>query len=229
MPTDPSDNPLSTPFFPVPRRTFFQDLFTDALSPLSNMVNARIHPLIDAFNALPDEVKQAGTRKSKPLPQLRSLLPPGATPQFATLCTRCGDCVSACPANAIEVDPSGLRADGLPHIIPAESPCVICASLACMQSCATGALAPVDRAAIKIGRAKVDHAICLRGSGEACTLCVDVCPVGEAAIVVSPITGRIRVHSDACTGCGMCEQRCPTNPRAVTIYPLDPDREPIIA
>ena len=74
----------------------------------------------------------------------RILRPPGALaePGFSDTCSRCGDCVKACPANAIKLIED--EAGGLPHIVARESPCVVCTDLSCMKICPTGALQKID-------------------------------------------------------------------------------------
>jgi MauM/NapG family ferredoxin protein len=232
----------------------------ELLSPFTGIIERKIQPILTAIESIPDQAErltkmdptraldQMHTRIAKALPGNvplpirkapridRWLRPPGAMEpgEFESVCSRCGQCVEACPAEAIHLDPNGLIADGFPYIVPADQPCVVCEDLACMKSCPTGALQLVDRLAIDLGTAKVDHDLCLRDRGENCTLCLDVCPVmdeepARCALVASPLTGKIIVHKNICIGCGLCENRCPTEPRAITILPHAPPFDPMIA
>jgi ferredoxin-type protein NapG len=157
--------------------------------------------------------------------------------EYESVCSRCGKCVDACPADAIQLDKSGLLADGVPYIIPKDQPCVVCTDLACMPACPTGALKLVDRFHLKMGTARVDHSLCLRSNGEDCRLCIDACPIiGQGAnpqhgdaLFIHAESGKIRVRRNACVGCGLCESRCPTWPAAITVTPWSPPRDPIIA
>ncbi len=193
-----------------------------------------------------------------PIPRarpVRFLRPPGARPEveFADLCSRCGDCVRACPAQCIELDAREDAADrdagGLPYIVARQSPCVICEELACMAACPTGALRPVQAAGdIAMGLAVLDHNRCLRqpfaprtrqgvagttphsrlaaaaaGDAQDCRLCVHDCPIGEAALGLDA-AGRLEVR-DGCTGCGVCERVCPTDPPSIIVWPK-PANEP---
>ena len=158
----------------------------------------------------------------EPPPRFGTVIrPPGALPEpgFADVCDRSGACVDVCPAQAIRMlklpnDPD----DGTPHIIPAIQACVVCDDLACMSACPSGALSPVAAGAIRMGLAEVRHDVCLRMSGEDCRLCVDFCPFGAEALEIGA-DGRVVVHDSGCVGCGVCEMRCPTQPRAITIRP----------
>ncbi len=155
----------------------------------------------------------------RPLPQ-RFLRPPGAMPEyeFASICTRQGACVTACPADAIRIVPG--VAGGLPHIVARTAPCVVCDSLACMKGCPSGALQNVGRADhIMMGFATVAHDTCLRTTGEECTLCVDPCPLGESAIGIGE-AGQVEVRA-GCIGCGVCERACPTEPTSIWVEPHD--------
>ncbi len=147
----------------------------------------------------------------------RYLRPPGAAGPlvFEALCSRCGHCVAACPAKCIAIDPA--IGEGAPHILPRLSPCVVCDDLSCMKVCPTGALELVPRAQIRMGRAVVDFSQCLRDHEQDCRLCVNACPFGEAALGVDA-GSRIEVRS-ACTGCGVCEHYCPTEPASIWIQP----------
>ncbi|MCL2639855.1 MAG: 4Fe-4S binding protein [Phycisphaerales bacterium] len=79
-------------------------------------------------------------------------------------------------------------------------------------------------------RAVVNTRQCLRDDGEPsplCTLCVDVCPVD--GLFIGAESGRVRVRKNVCVGCGECESRCPTEPRAIVVRPYVPPVEPIVA
>jgi ferredoxin-type protein NapG len=242
---------------PKERRDFFSDAMKEMLSPFAGAIERKINPLLDAIEAIPMQAEKlsrmespkldqihigkyslpiGGTKPAKRAPKVeRYLRPPGAMEpgEYERICSRCGKCVEACPAEAIQLDPKHLTADGFPYIVPDDQPCVVCDELACMKSCPSGALRLVDVLQIKMGTAKVDHGYCLRDRGENCTQCVDVCPVaneaGLQAITINAMTGKVIVRKNICIGCGLCENRCPTEPRAIRITPAGPRVDPIIA
>ena len=160
------------------------------------------------------------------LPIIRTVLrPPGALPEQASLdtCYRCGHCADACPAHAISLTQSkDGRLHGTPFVDPDVRACVICDDLSCMKGCPSGALKLVDRFSIRMGLAVMDHEICVRSREEDCTICIDKCPVGIAAIHLDA-QGRVQViqpqdTQPGCTGCGVCQQECPTRPvRAIRV------------
>lgn len=131
-------------------------------------------------------------------------------------CSRCGDCAAACPAQCIVLDPAVDQ--GLPTIVARLSPCVMCTDLSCMSACGTGALEVVSRSDIRMGLAVVDGERCLRGGrGEDCRLCVSQCPVGATALRIDE-DGAVSVGA-GCTGCGVCERVCPTEPASIVVRP----------
>src|SRR5256885_3395681 len=69
------------------------------------------------------------------------LRPPGAVVEelFLDRCTRCGDCLPACPYGSIKKD----VATGYPVIFANESPCYLCEDFPCIAACETEALLPV--------------------------------------------------------------------------------------
>lgn len=240
---DPDD------IFPTGRRDFFSEALREAIDPLSKILERKIRPVLRVLEDIPAQIDAAAAtaprdqphlqpapadapirRVSLPLAPDRILRPPGALPpgEFENVCTACGDCVQACPSNAIKLDRDGFLADGLPYIAPQDRPCVVCDELACMKHCPPGALKLVDKLQIRMGTAKVDHALCRRTAGDDCHLCVDACPVKEQAIYVSAHTGKVRIRKNACLGCGLCEYVCPTDTRAVTVQAPNPPRDEII-
>ena len=77
----------------------------------------------------------------------------------------------------------------------------------CIAACPTGALAPFDPEADKIGVAVVDEGECeLFGvSGHCSAPCVDACEWGALRIDEQ---GRLVVDEERCNGCGACENVC---------------------
>lgn len=149
------------------------------------------------------------------------LRPPGALPEgeFLARCGSCARCVAACPVSAIRPhshpDP---KLNQKPVIVAANQACVVCNDLSCMKVCPTGALQPLDRASIRMGRAVLLRDVCVRSKGEDCQICVDKCPLGTTAIEI-PLPGADVSVKDGCTGCGVCEMYCPTTPRAIVVEP----------
>ncbi len=162
-------------------------------------------------------------------------------------CSQCGKCAEVCPAQCIVIDSE--IADGFPHIIARTSPCVVCSDLSCMKNCPSGALrlvaAPEE---IRMGLAEVDQKRCLRHPGKAagtggddfgeasgdasggasggaseigedCRLCLTTCPFGEKAIGLDA-AGQVEVRA-GCTGCGLCERACPTEPASIWVEPAE--------
>ena len=207
------------------RRDFFAKAFRDAISPLAHLVERRVEPVTSALQGKFPAITPDESDEIPPLPDTFEptvfLRPPGAKQgeEFETLCSRCGECAKACPVKCIQIDNTAQIGGGYPYIVPTLAPCVVCDELACMKACPSGALTLVDKFQIKMGLAKVNHDSCLRNHGEDCRLCLEACPIGEHAIVVSENTGRVLVKPGGCVGCGMCEQACPTQPTSIDIQP----------
>lgn len=152
------------------------------------------------------------------------LRPPGAAPELlmADTCLRCGACVEICPRQAIRPLPETYGAwAGTPHIVPRQAPCVLCHGLVCTTVCPSGALRPVTVISdVQMGLAVLDTTRCLPYQGQPCRECQAHCPV-ESAITLTE--GRPQVTS-ACTGCGLCENYCPTQPSSIRVRPREADR-----
>ena len=143
--------------------------------------------------------------------------PPGAIDesQFLAGCTRCGDCINACPFDAIIKAPDRLgNVAGTPIIQADTSACMMCEDFPCIASCEPGVL--VDTIPPIMGTARVTEHLCLAHHHTTCTVCSERCPV-EGAITVTD--GKPTVNEDTCTGCGVCRYVCPAPENAILLMP----------
>ncbi|MDE1890755.1 MAG: 4Fe-4S dicluster domain-containing protein [Planctomycetota bacterium] len=154
----------------------------------------------------------ASKKIDRVMPKVDYLRPPGAVEEeeFLSLCSRCDECIKACPAKAIKRS-NGLMdvAVGTPIIIPKESPCVLCNGLLCIASCKEGALKPVEGVAhVRMGVARINQSRCLAWGGQDCQLCFIKCPLQGDAIYQED--GKPVINAENCVGCGICEYMCNT-------------------
>jgi ferredoxin-type protein NapG len=70
-----------------------------------------------------------------------------------------------------------------------------------------------------MGTARWREETCVRTIGENCTICVDQCPMGTAALELNG--NRVVVKEEGCTGCGVCQHYCPTTPKSIVVTPRD--------
>lgn len=193
------------------RRDFFSAMFKELAGAAGNVAAT----FTDKVGLLEDGGAKRPAAPAKPF-----VRPPGAVAEdrFLQLCTKCDDCVKACPEWVVrKTGPEfGERLEGYPMLLPAQNPCVFCTGLPCITACKTGALvAPAPGAPVRIGLAVVDNARCYMGQGQPCDYCVKDCPVKPKAISVTARGLSAGVNADLCTGCGECAQICPAN--AITI------------
>lgn len=140
-----------------------------------------------------------------PAPRTDWLRPPGAVEEnlFLERCTRCADCLEACPYESI----AKSSVDGFPVIFPDEEPCHLCDDFPCIAACGTEALLPVPkRGYVRMGLAEVGHRDCTAAQG--CHACVSRCPTGALAMDFGSL--KVDVIAQQCVGCGLCEQVCRT-------------------
>lgn len=205
---------------PLNRRKFFRRGLGEFLRPLLQAIDP-IEKVAQHVGSLEEQLSRhdyVAPAYTPPPPQYW-LRPPGALAeqQFKDTCSRCGECQRVCPAYAIKLDYSYMEGEGLPYIKADESACVLCDGLLCMQTCPSGALVPTPKEQIKMGLAVWNQDQCVRTSGSPCSLCVDQCPIREAAIRL--VDNRIEVIAAGCTGCGVCQHACPTYPKSIVVKP----------
>ncbi|MBD3221648.1 4Fe-4S dicluster domain-containing protein [bacterium] len=158
--------------------------------------------------------------------------PPGARaePDFLARCVKCGMCMQTCPSGGLQPTWTEAGLEGLwsPVLVPAIGWCEF-ECHACGQVCPTGAIEPLpldEKKQVKIGLAVIDTTRCLPYAyGRECIVCEEHCPVPDKAItfVLEEAVQRDgstrtlkfpRVDPDRCTGCGICETKCPFRDRA---------------
>lgn len=173
-------------------------------------------------------------RQSSALPAF-AIRPPGALPEsnFLSACIRCGMCVRDCPFDTLKLARFAEQVvAGTPYFVARKVPCEMCDDIPCVKACPTGAL---DHELTDINEARmglavvIDQESCIAFHGLRCEVCYNVCPLREQAITLelqhNPRSGKHamfipRVHSDACTGCGKCEQACILQQAAIKVLPV---------
>jgi ferredoxin-type protein NapG len=180
--------------------------------------------------------------KSSPL----ILRPPGALSEkeFIASCIKCGMCVEACPYDALVLaEPGDNKPIGTPYFTPRTNPCYMCKDIPCVTACPTESL---DKSLVsdkdesgelklninlaKMGLAVIDRETCIAYAGIQCDACYRECPSIDKALTEEYIrierTGKHAmrapvVHSDACTGCGRCENACVTRKASIFVLPRE--------
>jgi ferredoxin-type protein NapG len=193
----------------INRRGFFRASLRELLKPLSESLEKAANDL-GALDIQPP--KQA-------VPPPQWLRPPGALPeaQFLQTCSRCAACVRVCPVQCIKIDQADVLGNGAPFIDADTTACAVCTGLYCMPACPTGALRTLPLNQINMGTAIWHEESCVRSHGEDCTICIDHCPIGTHAIELN--ANDVIVHEKGCTGCGVCQHDCPTNPKSIAVLP----------
>jgi polyferredoxin len=180
-----------------------------------------------------------------------AIRPPGALAEEAFLarCITCAACVAACPPGALVPDLGRTGVEGLltPVLIPRRGWCEPSCTR-CGEVCPTAALrqlTPESKQAIggpaevRIGTAFMDRGRCLPWAMQRpCIVCEEMCPTSPKAIWLEEVLitrseglvdKRQRPHIDPelCTGCGLCENRCPVGEQAaIRVSSVGETRDP---
>lgn len=140
--------------------------------------------------------------------------PPWALPeaQFVEKCTRCDDCIVACPDQLI------FRGrGGFPQIDFKRGGCDFCQE--CVSSCKPAALRAAPVALPWSIQASILPA-CLAMNAVICRACGEACD--DSAIRFKPELGgvaRPQLDPESCSGCGACITVCPVGAVAMTAQP----------
>ncbi|MCG8012529.1 MAG: 4Fe-4S binding protein, partial [Candidatus Thiodiazotropha weberae] len=123
-------------------------------------------------------------------------------------------------------------ATGTPYFIARSGPCEMCVDIPCVVACPTNALDHdlKDIEESRMGLAVlIDQENCIAFHGLRCEVCFNVCPIRNRAITLdmqhNTRSGKHAlfipvVHSDACTGCGLCERACILEEAAIKVFPM---------
>lgn len=136
--------------------------------------------------------------------------PPWTDPDWTSRCTRCGDCVAACPEQILAPGDGGF-----PQIRFRGEGCTFCGE--CASACQE---AVFDRARGAFDWVAVIGERCLAHSNIHCMTCQDACEV--RAIRFPPRLGRVPepvLDTDLCNGCTACAAVCPQD--AITMETTD--------
>jgi ferredoxin-type protein NapG len=199
-----------------------RDLFRSGLRRAAHALARGASAVGDAVvPAAPRSGQRARTAPREP-PRAAYLRPPGALVEqaFREVCTRCDDCVAACPKWAVrKAGPElGEGLEGTPIIVPEDQPCWMCADMPCIAACETGALRPLGRLSeARMGAVRVRVEACYSAQGSICEVCEERCPVQPRPLRLARGAAPV-IDAEGCTGCGVCAWLCPAHALDVVPY-----------
>lgn len=136
-----------------------------------------------------------------------------AEAEFLARCSRCGDCIRACPTGLLRPD-----ANQLPQADFLQAHCTFCGD--CVTACLPHALTRENQARPWSLLAQINPS-CLPLQGVLCRTCGEHCE--PAAIRFTPRIGGPAlpgVNAELCNGCGECVAVCPSH--AIDMAPPSP-------
>lgn len=167
--------------------------------------------------------------------------------EFILACTRCGDCIAACPHEVIFSLSArlGMKFAGTPALDLLNKGCHLCEDWPCVTACTPNALIkpepvisetaenateissetngetnkadPLLCAPPKLARASINEQTCLPYSGPECGACIGVCPI-HGALTLDMC--KPVINQSLCNGCGLCRESCIADPKAINIAAL---------
>jgi ferredoxin-type protein NapF len=153
----------------------------------------------------------------------RLIRPPGALPEkkFVSVCTGCGQCLKVCPNNALQSTflEAGLAGLYTPRLVPRIGYCEEYCNF-CGRVCPTEAILPLsvdEKRLIQMGIAHIDKTRCIAyEQDKICLVCNEQCSYHA---IVGDEKKRPIVKEEKCTGCGICENKCPVDGEsAIIVY-----------
>jgi ferredoxin-type protein NapF len=150
------------------------------------------------------DLSRRGFFRGRPRPKAE-IRPPWALPEaeFFDHCTRCNDCLKACPQKILVVGDGGY-----PTVDFSLGECTFCGD--CATSCRPKALLRRDAEQPAWPYKAAIGEDCLPRQGVDCRVCGDYCDA--RAIRFSPRLGGSplpEIEAEKCTGCGACVAPCP--------------------
>jgi ferredoxin-type protein NapF len=151
----------------------------------------------------------------------RLIRPPGSLPEeeFVSVCSGCGECLKVCPNNALQSTllEAGLAGLYTPRLIPRIGYCEEFCNF-CGRICPTEAIRPLpieEKRLTQMGVAHIDKTRCIAWDNEKiCLVCNEQCSYHA---IVGDDKKRPIVKEEKCTGCGICENKCPVDGEAAII------------
>ncbi len=170
------------------------------------------------------------------LNQAKVIRPPGAIPEknFVDTCIRCGECIKLCPTRGLQpiIFQKGISGLFSPQLVARLGGCERHCN-GCGQVCPTGAIRSLpleEKDYVKVGTAVIHKEMCLAWEQDkVCLICDEACPYNAIDSKLVDILGvklvRPFINEELCTGCGICESRCPINgPSAIEVLPIGEER-----
>jgi ferredoxin-type protein NapG len=189
------------------RRAFFKETFSYIGNAVGDIVKTKVTAITNPGSSPDDDPKKR-----------RYIRPPGALKEkeFLALCTRCDECVKACPHYSIgKLNKDFDIADGTPIIRPEETPCYLCEGLPCISACKEGALVKVkDKEEVAMGKAYINEPNCMAFGAQFCEQCVRNCPIPDAMYMED---NKPVIRKEKCVGCGVCVTVCKTVNQPIAI------------
>jgi len=177
--------------------------------------------------------------------KIRWIRPPYALSEleFLLTCTRCGECISACPHKVIFPLPASVSTQvaGTPALDLMNTAWHLCPEWHCLKVCQPRALrlaqsdndndsdkslknqsdtVTENKAKLisiplpRLALSKLNTEHCLPYKGPECGACRGVCPV-EGAMVWD--LEKPRIIKELCVGCALCRVACIVEPKAITM------------
>ena len=167
----------------------------------------------------------------------RLIRPPGSIPEqdFLNACIHCGKCMKVCPTNGLQpcIIEAGVNGLWTPRLAARIGGCEKHCNM-CGQVCPTSAIRNLpleEKTYAKMGTAVIDRSRCIAWEQDkVCLICDEACPYNAISSLNETIRGttllRPFVDERICTGCGLCEARCPIEGRAaVEVFSIGEERK----